>query len=180
MSLFFKNMITKFKEKYANTKERSYEYLHSYTEFRYMQILSSMHTLVKYFNEKSSRSQNAVQCIQKSISHITKMDHVKISYTHTNNYHVNTGLVHPQMQLIDTTHLIAGSFTDDERTNFLRCIQPVINEKALEPPQLTLFQSLYQMDNFRKKIPSQFVGQFLSTHNSIPFQSFETALLDMT
>jgi hypothetical protein len=29
-------------------------------------------------------------------------------------------------------------------------------------------------------MPSQFAGQFISTHNSVAFKAFETALLDMS
>ena len=108
------------------------------------------------------------------------MDHVRISYTKSNSYHVNTSLVHPHMQPLDSTHLIFGAYTEEEHQNFNRCVQPVINEKALEPAQLTLFQTLYQTDSFRKRMPSQFTGQLVSTHNTQPFMSLETALLDMT
>lgn len=118
----------------------SFEYLQSYTEYRYMQIISSMTKLVQQFYMKPKQAgRNAVKCLKNSISHIIKMDHVKIAYTHTNNYHVNTALVHPQYQLIDSTNFISGAYQDDERANFLRCVLPVVNEKALEPSQLTLF-----------------------------------------
>lgn len=82
------------------------------------------------------------------------MDHVKVAYKKGNNYHVNVGIVHPQMQLIESTSFLSGVYSSDEAENFLRCVRPVINEKAMEPPQLTLFQSLYQTDNFRRKMPS--------------------------
>ena len=55
----------------------------------------------------------------------------------------------------------------------------MINERALEPPQLTLFQSLYQTDSFRKRLPTQFTGQLVSSHNAWAFKSLDTALLDM-
>lgn len=55
----------------------------------------------------------------------------------------------------------------------------MINEKALEPPQLTLFQSLYQTDSFRKRLPTQFAGQLVSTHNAWSFKSLDSALLEM-
>lgn len=84
------------------------------------------------------------------------------------------------MQLIENTNLIYGAHSEDEYQNFVRCVQPVINEKALEPPQITLFQSLYQTDSFRKRLPTQFAGQLLSTHNARSFNSLDTALLDMS
>ena len=46
MSLVVQNLI----KKYANTKEeQKYEYLNSYTEFRYMQILGSFHKIQQQF-----------------------------------------------------------------------------------------------------------------------------------
>jgi hypothetical protein len=43
------------------------------------------------------------------------------------------------MQKLDSGSLIYGSVEHEEKLNFRRCVQPIINEKALEPPQLTLF-----------------------------------------
>ena len=40
--MLVKNLILKFKDKYLNNRDVSYEYLQSYTEYRYMQILASM------------------------------------------------------------------------------------------------------------------------------------------
>ena len=83
------------------------------------------------------------------------------------------------MQLLESTNFIYGAHSEDEYHNFLRCIQPVVNEKALEPPQLTLFNSLYQVDSYRKRLPTQFAGQLVSTHNACSFKSLDTALLDL-
>ena len=83
---------------------------------------------------------------------------MRLSYSNGNSYHVNTALVHPQMQLLESTNMIFGALSEDDHQNFQRCVQPVINEKALEPPQLSLFQSLYQTDSFRRRMPTQFAG----------------------
>jgi len=96
--------------------------------------------------------------LREAISQLAKVDHVRISFTKGNSFHVNTSLVHPHMQLLETTNMIYGAHSEDEHLNFMRCIQPIINEKALEPPQLTLFLSLYQTDSFRKRLPTQFAG----------------------
>ena len=42
MSMLIKNLILKFKDKYFNIRDVNYEYLQSYSEYRYMQILASM------------------------------------------------------------------------------------------------------------------------------------------
>lgn len=46
ISMIMRNLINKFRDKYFSNREMSYEYLQSYTEFRYMQILASMNKLV--------------------------------------------------------------------------------------------------------------------------------------
>ena len=139
MSLTMQNLM----RRYAATKdELKYEFLNSYTEFRYMQILGSFHKIIQQFYIQR-RSGNGIRSMREAIRQLTKMEHVHISYSRGNSYHVNTSLVHPQMQLLESTNMIMGAHSEDEHQNFTRCIQPVVNEKALEPPQLTLFQSLY-------------------------------------
>jgi len=144
-----------------------------------MQIISSLNKLADQYYEKPNGAA-VVRCIRDSISRITKIDHVKSAYMNSNNFHVNTSLVYPQMQLIESTNLLPSLYSEEDVTNFKRCIRPLLNEKVMEPKQLTLFQSLYQTDNFRRKLPSQFAGQFVSTHNSVPFIGFSSALLDLT
>lgn len=112
----------------------------------------------QYYLKPQREGFAATKCIKDSLSRITKMDHVTVAYTRTNNYHVNSSIVQPEWQLLESTNFLTGVYSHDEQTNFHRCIRPVINEKALEPAQLTLFQSLYQTDNFRRKLPSQFAG----------------------
>ena len=175
MSLTLQNLL----RKYGDTKpELKYEYLNSYTEFRYMQILGSLHKIIQQFYIQK-KGGNAIGCLRDAISQLSKMDHVRISYSKGNSYHVNTSLVHPHMQLLESTNFIYGAHSEDEYQNFNRCVRPVINEKALEPAQLTLFQSLYQTDSFRKRLPTQFAGQQVSTHNTWSFKSLGTALLGM-
>ena len=81
----------------------------------------------------------ASKSIGDAISSLAKMDHVKVSYHKSNSYHVNTSLVHPKLQNLESTQLIVGMSSLDDRMNFDRCVQPIINEKAKESPQITLF-----------------------------------------
>ena len=78
------------------------------------------------------------------------MEHVKFVSLKPNNYSVNMSIVHPLMINIEAGNFIYGSIQHDEIQNFKRCVQPIINEKALEPPQITLFQALYQQDPLRR------------------------------
>lgn len=97
-----------------------------------------MHKLVEQFYIQK-RSISEIRCLKDAIRSFTKTDHVRMSYSRSNAYHVNTSLVHPQMQLLESTNLIAGAHSEDEMANFLRCIRPVVNERAMEPSQLSLF-----------------------------------------
>ena len=118
-----------------------------------MQIVGSIHKLVEqYYIEK--KDPGTIKTLKEAVSNLTKMDHVNVSYTRSNSYHVNTSLVHPHLQFIESSGMIYGAFSEDEHTNFARCIRPIINERALEPPQITLFQSLYQTDHYRKRLPA--------------------------
>jgi hypothetical protein len=50
-------------------------------------------------------------------------------------------------------NLLHGFYDHDEAINFNRCVQAVVNEKALEPPQVALYAALYQTDPVRKMSP---------------------------
>ena len=62
------------------------------------------------------------------------MNHVKIMYLKPNNYTVNACVVASEIQILEPGNFIYGSVQHDEIINFRRCVQPIINEKALEPP----------------------------------------------
>ena len=112
--MVLKNLIVKYESTAPNKRM---EYLNSYTEFRYMQIVGSIHKLVEkfYIDKKDART---IKCLKQAVSNLTKMDHVNVSYTKSNSYHVNTSLVHPHMQFIESAGLIAGSDCEDEHINF--------------------------------------------------------------
>lgn len=93
MSLLMQNLL----RTYATTKdEQKFEYLNNYTEFRYIQILGSFHKIIHQFYIQK-RGTNGIRSLRQAISLLAKTDHVRISYSKGNSYHVNTGLVHPHM-----------------------------------------------------------------------------------
>lgn len=122
--------------------------MEKYTEFRYLQIVGSLHKLVQQFYYQKNIS--SVQTIQQALGSLTKMDHVRVKCISKGNYNVCTALVHPQMQTVESGNMIHGSVQSDQIFNFQRCIQPILNEKALEPSQITMFQSIYQSDTQRR------------------------------
>jgi hypothetical protein len=61
------------------------------------------------------------------------MEHVKIKQLKPNNYSVSMNIVDPLLISLEPGNLIFGSMQADDTKNFNRCVQPIINEKALEP-----------------------------------------------
>ena len=123
--------------------------MQSYAEFRYMQVIGSLQKLIEYFYRE--RNLKAVDCVKEALGLVAKTDHVKLSFNRTNSYHVNNSLVAPHTIPLNTCNILSGFYNNEEANCFDRCIQPIVNEKALEPPQVTLFQSLYQTDPMRKQ-----------------------------
>lgn len=61
------------------------------------------------------------------------MDHVRLVHYKPNNFSVNKCAVNPTMFYLESGTMIHGSQCYDDNVHFIRSIQPVLNEKALEP-----------------------------------------------
>jgi hypothetical protein len=61
-------------------------FLQNYTEYRYMQIVGSLHKLVEHFYR--TKNMSAARCCIDNIAQFTKNDHVKL-VLEKNSYHVN-------------------------------------------------------------------------------------------
>lgn len=88
--------------------------------------------------------------IRRSIADITKMNHVRCNFLKPGNYTVQNSVVSASQYSLEAGNLIYGSIQQDECMNFARCVQPVINEKALEPAQIALFEAMYNHDYLRR------------------------------
>lgn len=97
-----------------------------------------------------------------------------------NNYSVSASIISAEQFALESGNFIFGAVQHQDTQNFERCIQPIVNERALEPAQITLFKSIYKFDTLRMANQSQFAGQWCSTANSQPFKAFETALLNLS
>lgn len=138
MSLIMKSLISEIKKTKPNHRQ---EYLNKYTDFRYLQIVMSFNKLNQQFYYQNNIP--AVISLNTAIANLTKMDHVRVKCMGRGNYNVQTALVDQKLQLIDSCNLIYGCVQIDQIQNFKKFIQPILNERALEPPQITLFQSIY-------------------------------------
>jgi hypothetical protein len=140
--------------------------------------VGSLYKLVPQFFIQENLA--AIESVQSAIGRLIRMDHVKLKLLKPNNYAVSMNMVDPLLLNIEPGNLIFGSMQAEEITSFNRCVQPIINEKALEPSQLTLFQTLYQRDTIRCCGSSQFAGQLVNTPANTPFPSLATALIHLS
>jgi hypothetical protein len=169
-----KNVIAMFKR---TKPDHQANFLESYCEYKYMSLVGCLHKLVEHFYR--TKNIRAVTTITEAIKKFTKTDHIDISYNGGNSFHVNSSLVATGCIPLNSQNLLYGFYNNTEAVLFDRAVRPVVNEKAQEPPQITLFQSLYQTDPLRKMSCTQFAGQFVRSHNSVPFSALETALLEL-
>ena len=91
MSAGLKNLIQRFQD---TPEHRRFEFLNSYTEFKYMQIVGSTHKLVDQFYA-DKKDPGTIKALKQAVNDLTKMNHVTVSYARANSYHVNMSLVHP-------------------------------------------------------------------------------------
>ena len=73
--------------------------------------------------------------ISRTLSLLSHQEDVKVTYT--NGFHVNTAVTRTEQVFLDET----ASWRD--LPSFLLCAQPVIDEKALIPNQLTMIEGMY-------------------------------------
>jgi hypothetical protein len=85
----------------------------------------------------------AAATLRKSLAEFTKTDHIRASINRGNSFHVNSSFISANNIKLNSTNLIHGFYDHDDSINFDRCVQTVVNEKACEPPQVTLFQALF-------------------------------------
>jgi hypothetical protein len=77
--------------------------------------------------------------VQLAIAQLTKMDHIRLICLKPHNFSVRDCVVSPHMQCLESGSLTTGGMNLEDSVNFLRCVEPVQNQKKLEPSQITLF-----------------------------------------
>lgn len=82
---------------------------------------------------------HGVRVLREQIAKVTNMQHVKIVHLKPNNYAVTSSIIAPESFVMESGNMIYGSVQWEDVCNFHRTVQPVINEKCLEPAQITLF-----------------------------------------
>lgn len=125
LALQIKNFVKQYQK-----EQTKFEYIANYTAFRYQQIIGSLHKLVSKFYIDNNMP--AVKKLQLTIAQLTQTEHVKL-HLKPNNYSIRSCIVAPNRQLLESSSFIYGQQSMDDKINFKRCVQPIINQKALEP-----------------------------------------------
>lgn len=86
---------------------------------------------------------------------ISKRDHIKIILTN-GSAHVNSSDIDSHRIRIDPNSLCPFFGDYYEGNNFAKCVFPVLSDKALEPPEMTMLESIYignsEIDYIKKEI----------------------------
>lgn len=73
---------------------------------------------------------------------LTRRDNIKLSFKH-NAFHLNLAYTRPDTLNLEGANFFSFYANNEEDLGFQSCIQPSINEKALNPPQITLLEGMF-------------------------------------
>jgi hypothetical protein len=119
--------------------EKNKDYLQQYREFKYQTIAGSLHRLANSFIVQGNLK--GYNICRQGIKDFSNTQHFKVNYLQPNNYSVFSCVLDSGLEPSQFTF---GRYLEQDVVCFKRCVQPVVNEQALEPAQITLFQSLFQ------------------------------------
>lgn len=121
----------------------STEYLEQYEEIRFLQVISIIQKLSEKYFEK--RQRKAGKALNDTLLALSKRDHIKIVGAN-GTFHLNSSDLDPSSQNIDTSSLTAYAGSSWEAQQFRRCVFPILSDKALEPVEITLLESIYLLN----------------------------------
>jgi len=97
----------------------------------------------------------AAKAVNDTILSLSKRDHIRIILTN-GSAHVNSSDIDSHRIRIDSNSLCPFFGDYYEGNNFAKCVFPVLNDKALEPPEMTMLESIYignsEIDYMKKEI----------------------------
>lgn len=73
---------------------------------------------------------------------LAKRDHIKI-LSSNGSFHLNSADLDVCNSKIESTSLSPHFGSIYEQMNFRKCVYPILSDKALEPPEITLLESIY-------------------------------------
>jgi len=120
--------------------EKINEFMISHLEIKYYNLLHVIERLMDNFYLKGGIKE--IKFLTELHGAIARRDHVKVSFKH-NAFHVNGAFTRPDQVSIDPSNYFGYYGNSEEEQGFTSCIHPTINEKALNPPQVTLYEGIY-------------------------------------
>ncbi|CDW83349.1 UNKNOWN [Stylonychia lemnae] len=153
-------------------RQRALEFLYSYHEFRYYFLVHTMDKLIDSYHSKGGSKE--VRIISEFQQRLIKRDHVKISYRY-NSFHSNASLTRPDHFSLESSNIFHYYGNHEEYSDFNTCLMPIVNEHAMSPAQITLFEGIYVNQKMKA---TQFVGQIPNYPRAYP--SLEAGLINLS
>lgn len=117
-----------------------FEYLKLYAEIRYLQVVAVLQKRADSHLFKNEVAQGA--SLNNLILALAKRSHIQI-LSSNGIYHLNQAEVSADRVSLESSSLIHQFCSLAERLNFSRCVLPILSDRALEPQEITLLESVY-------------------------------------
>lgn len=156
----------------ALPQHRVNEFLISHYEFKYYHLIQVLERLIDSYYTKGAIKE--IKFLTELHAQLTNRDNIRISFKH-NAFHVSAANTRPELISLDSVNLQGVGYYNNhiEEVGYQSCLQPTINEKALNPPQITLLEGMY---GHSTSVMTQYAGQIPHT----VFPTFETAFINLS
>ena len=124
------------------------EYLQQYQEIRYLQVVANFVQLIEQYMKKGQ--EGAAQAVNDTVFALAKRDHIKV-LSSNGIFHLNSVDLDLSSTTIEPSSLLPHFGSISERQAFRKTIQPILSDRALEPQEITLLESIYL--NNRTMVP---------------------------
>jgi len=127
-------------EKVHSQKDFACEYLEQYELIRYLQIVSTVQKMNEHFlTQKQIKAGKALSDVLLALA---GRDHIQIIQTN-GSAHMNSSDIDPSNVSLEPTTLQTHFNNAYETLNFQKCVFPILSDRALEPQEVTLLQSIF-------------------------------------
>lgn len=116
------------------------EYLQQYQEIRYLQVVANFARMIEHYARKGQ--DGAAQAVNDAVFALAKRDHIKV-LSSNGIFHLNSIDLDLSSTTIEPSSFVLHFGSISERRAFKRTIQPILSDRALEPQEITLLESIY-------------------------------------
>jgi hypothetical protein len=151
--------------------EKAISYMSLFHENLYYLTVNLVEKLIDSYYSKNCAKE--LKFLTDTHKRLTNRDNSTLTYQH-NAFHLSLAAIRAGRVDLGTTHWFYADRR--QRADFSSCIQPIINEQALNPPQMTVLQAMYPQNNSHHT-GTQFAGQ-VPYFNGV-YSSLGTALIHL-